>query len=83
MSAVARRALVLHQLDLRRLLPSIRQPILMICGEFDHLVDKTCEQVLLAGLPQVERVELAGCGHMPQFSHPAAMAEATREFLSR
>lgn len=83
MSAVARRALVLHQLDLRRLLPAIQQPIMMICGEYDHLVDKNCEQALLEGLPHVERVELAGCGHMPQFSHPAAMAEATRGFLSR
>lgn len=83
MSAVARRALVLQQLDLRRLLPAIQQPILMICGEHDHLVDKTCEQALLEGLPRVERVELAGCGHMPQFSHPAAMAEVTHEFLTR
>jgi len=83
MSAVARRALLLHQLDLRRLLPAIQQPILMICGEHDHLVDKHCEQALLAGLPHVERLEIAGCGHMPQFSHPAAMAEATREFLTR
>lgn len=81
MSAVARRALCLHRLDLRPRLAKVQQPILMICGEFDHLVDKNCEQALLDGLPQVERVELAGCGHMPQFSHPAAMAEVTRAFL--
>lgn len=80
MSAVAHRALTVHRLDLRQLLPAIRQPVLMICGEFDHLVGKQCEDVLLRGLPRVERVELGGAGHMPHFSHPALLAEAIRGF---
>src|SRR5438132_1082424 len=37
MAAVARRALLLHRTDLRPLLPAIRQPILLACGDQDPL----------------------------------------------
>ncbi len=79
--AVARRALILSQLDLRPLLPDIRQPVLIVCGDHDPLVNKRCERELLAGLPNVGRAELAGCGHIPAFTHPEALAEIVRRFL--
>ncbi len=82
MTAVARRALLLHRLDLRPLLPHIRQPVLLICGEHDPLVGKSCEQELLHGLPRARRVELPGCGHLPQFSHPELLAEVVGQFLT-
>jgi pimeloyl-ACP methyl ester carboxylesterase len=81
MAAVARRALILHQLDLRDLLPDIRQPILLVCGDADPLVDKKCEEVLQAGLPNATRAELHNCGHMPQFTHPEVLAELILRFL--
>jgi pimeloyl-ACP methyl ester carboxylesterase len=82
MAAVARRALVLHQLDLRPLLPQIRQPVLMICGDADPLVGKPCEEELLRGLPHVARIQLHGCGHLPVFTHPEALAAAVVQFLT-
>jgi len=82
MTAVAHRALLLHELDLRPILPQIRQPVLLICGESDPLVGKACEEVLLRGLPNAVRVELRRCGHMPQFSHPEMLAEVAGRFLS-
>jgi pimeloyl-ACP methyl ester carboxylesterase len=82
MTAVAHRALTLHHTDLRRLLPKIHQPILLICGDHDPLVGKTCEETLLQGLPQVVRIELADCGHMPQFSHPEVLADVVYRFLT-
>ncbi len=82
MQAVAHRAYLLHRLDLRPLLPHIQQPVLLICGEHDPLVGKGCEQELLQGLPRVLRVELSGCGHLPQFSHPEPLAQAVRQFLT-
>jgi pimeloyl-ACP methyl ester carboxylesterase len=78
----ARRALMIHSLDLCAYLPSIRQPVLMICGECDTLVRQQCEEPLLQGLPNVARVELADCGHVPHYSHPEAMAEVVRRFLT-
>jgi pimeloyl-ACP methyl ester carboxylesterase len=81
MEAVARRALILNHVDLRSLLPSIRQPILMVVGDQDPLVGKSCEEVLMKGLPNATRAELSGCGHMAQFTHPEVLAEATWRFL--
>ena len=81
MAAVAHRALMLNQLDLRPILPQIQQPVLLICGDRDPLVDKECERELLAGLPRVARAEIEHCGHLPQFTHPEALAEIVRKFL--
>jgi pimeloyl-ACP methyl ester carboxylesterase len=81
MAALARRALLLHQTDLRRMLPAIQQPTLLVCGETDPLVNKRCEMELLTGLPNVIRVELAGCGHQAIYTHPEALAEAVCDFL--
>jgi 3-oxoadipate enol-lactonase len=81
MAAVARRALIMHDLDLRPILPQIEQPILVVCGEADPLVPKSCEAELLDGLPKVSRVEIPGCGHFPQFSHAGELAEIVELFL--
>src|SRR5436190_23853801 len=62
-TTVARRALLMHGLDLRPSLPEIRQPVLLVCGEDDPLVGRHCEEALLHGLPNAGRVEFAGCGH--------------------
>lgn len=82
MQAVARRALILDQTDLRPLLPTIRRHVLLVCGDRDGLVGKECEQELLAGLPSVARAELENCGHVPQFSHPEVLAELVGQYLN-
>src|SRR5262249_59007586 len=81
-AAVARRALLMHRLDLRSALSEIRQPVLLICGDSDPLVGKDCEDALLCGLPHVQRVEIAGCGHFPHFTHPEVLAELLLQFLT-
>jgi 3-oxoadipate enol-lactonase len=81
-AAVAAHALLLHATDLRAILPEIRQPVLLVCGDCDPLVSRQCEEVLLAGLPNPGRVEIGGCGHLPYLSHPEALAEVVRRFLT-
>jgi pimeloyl-ACP methyl ester carboxylesterase len=81
-AAVARRALILHRLDLRPLLPEVRQPLLLVCGEGDPLVGKDCEEALLAGLPNAARVEIRGCGHFPYLTHPDLLAAVVGDFLT-
>jgi pimeloyl-ACP methyl ester carboxylesterase len=81
-AAVARRALILHRLDLRPLLPAIRQPVLLVCGEADPLVGKPCEDELLRGLPNAGRVEIHGCGHFPYLTHPDLLAAVVCDFLT-
>jgi pimeloyl-ACP methyl ester carboxylesterase len=80
--AFATRALLIHRLDLRPILPAIRQPVLLVCGDNDRLVGKTCEQELKQGLPQAARAEIEQCGHIPQLTHPEVFAEVVRQFLA-
>lgn len=81
-AAVAERALLVHKLDLRPLLPAIRQPMLLVCGDCDPLVNRVCESELLAGLPHVQRVEIEECAHLAHYSHPDALAAVVRRFLT-
>ncbi len=81
MKAVSHRALLLNSVDLRPILSDIPQPVLMICGDQDPLVNKECERVLLDGLPNATRAEISGCGHMPQFTHPELLAELIERYL--
>src|SRR5262249_40797747 len=81
--AVARRALMLTKLDLRPMLPAIRQPLLLIGGDRDGRVPRQREEEVLRGVPNARRVEFAPCGHYPQYTHPERTAEEIRRFLSQ
>lgn len=81
-AAVARRALMMNAIDLRPILPNIRQPVLMICGERDSIVNRACEETLRSGLPNVARAEIEGCGHLPQHTHPEVLCEVIEQFLT-
>jgi pimeloyl-ACP methyl ester carboxylesterase len=81
MSTLARRALILHRVDLRKLLPEIPHTTLLIRGDCDSLVGKECEDTLLHGLPNASRVAFPDCGHLPYFTHPELLAEVTQQFL--
>jgi 3-oxoadipate enol-lactonase len=81
-AAVATHALLLHATDLRPMLSEVRQPVLLVCGDCDPLVSRQCEDVLLEGLPNAGRVEIGGCGHLPYLSHPEALADVVRQFLT-
>lgn len=79
--AAALRALTIARTDLRARLPGIRSPLLMIGGDCDPLVPRRCEREIEDGVPDVRRVEIARCGHYPQYTHPNEMADAIRAFL--
>lgn len=81
MRAVAHRALLLHQADLRPRLPEIRQPVMMIVGDRDPLVHGRAETELHAGLPNVVRAEIENCGHVPVYTHPEVLCEVIEQFL--
>lgn len=81
-AAFGRLALLLDRLDLRQLLPEVRQPVLLVCGDRDAIVPKRHGEMLLAGLPIAGRVTIEGCGHLPSHTHPEALAEVVRQFLT-
>src|SRR5262245_37091663 len=72
----------LHRTDLRALLPEVRQPVLLVVGERDTVVREAHADVLLEGLPNAGKAVIAGCGHVPSYTHPEALAEAVRGFLT-
>jgi pimeloyl-ACP methyl ester carboxylesterase len=80
--AFAHQLLLLDEIDLRPLLGAIRQPVLMVCGDCDPVVGRAVENELYLGLPNVGRVVLEGCGHLPTYTHPEVLAEVTRQFLT-
>jgi pimeloyl-ACP methyl ester carboxylesterase len=80
-AAAAWRAWTIAQSDLRPLLPDIHQPVLLITGDQDRLVPPACWQELQEGLPRCRRVQIPGCGHYPQYSHPHVMAQVIENFL--
>lgn len=82
LAVLAYRALMIHVTDLRPLLPAIRQPVLLVCGDGDHLVGRQCEQELEEGLPNSGRVVLPDCGHFPHFTDPEPFAQLLHAFFT-
>jgi pimeloyl-ACP methyl ester carboxylesterase len=72
----------LHQLDLRDLLPAVRQPVLLVHGDRDSVVPLPHAQMLQRGLPCAGLAVLEGCGHLPAYTHPEVFAEVVREFFT-
>jgi pimeloyl-ACP methyl ester carboxylesterase len=81
-AAVARFGLLIARLDLRAVLRNVQVPVRLVGGDRDGIVRPEYEQELLAGLPLAERVEIAGCGHVPQYTHPGLFAELIRQFFT-
>lgn len=79
--AAAVRTLTIGATDLRPVLPTLRLPFLQLGGDRDPLVPKPYETEITAAVPGVRRVEFAGCGHYPQYTHPGPMADAIARFL--
>jgi pimeloyl-ACP methyl ester carboxylesterase len=75
------RGWIIGRTDFRPLLPTIRQPVLLITGDRDRLVHERCWQDLQRLLPHSQRIHIPGCGHYPQYTHPRQMAQALRTFL--
>jgi len=80
--ALAHRALIVHKLDLRGILREIHQPVLIINGDCDAVVSRSCQADLLERLPNAACVEIKNCGHMAHYTHPREMAELIAHFLT-
>ena len=79
--AFAHRVLMIDELDLRPILPTITHPIMLLEGDSDTVVGRSCTDELANGLPHADRLEFANCGHYAQYTHAAAVAETLRRFL--
>jgi len=67
--------------DLRADVPAIAQPALVVTGERDTLTPAAAGAWLAAALPNARLAAIAGAGHVPFLSHPAAFAGALDGFF--
>jgi pimeloyl-ACP methyl ester carboxylesterase len=82
LAALGHQARWLHRLDLRSDLPHIKQPVLLVWGDRDRTVPLAHAEMLRAALPSAGLVLLEGAGHVPNYTHPDALAEVVRRFLT-
>jgi 3-oxoadipate enol-lactonase len=62
---------------------SVNQPALIVSGEFDLDSRKRFAEQLALQLPQAERVEIPGAGHLCNLDNPRTYTEALKGFLKR
>ena len=52
--------MLLDRVDLRPVLPDVKQPVLLFCGDLDIVVRPVHAEILLGGLPNALRVVVEG-----------------------
>lgn len=72
---------VLASADLRRELPRVRQPALVLHGARDRIVPPAAGRRLAAALPNARFSLLRTCAHAPFLSQPARVARELRKFF--
>lgn len=70
-----------RSIGLEPILPDIRQPVLIIWGEFDRVLDVSSVDVMRPLLPQAKVVIMKDTGHIPMVERPANTAAHVRAFL--
>ncbi len=72
---------VLSDADLRRDLPRVRQPALVLHGARDRIVPPAAGRRLAAALPDARFALMRTAAHAPFLSQPGRVARALREFF--
>lgn len=67
--------------DLRRTLPLLRMPALVVAGQRDRVVRPSAARALAAALPEARYAQITGAAHAPFLSHPAQFVKVLTEFL--
>jgi pimeloyl-[acyl-carrier protein] methyl ester esterase len=72
---------ILRDADLRKVLPEIMQPTLVIAGERDKLTPPEASQYLAGHLPNARLEIVRGAAHAPFLSHATGFVEHVMNFL--
>ncbi len=70
-----------RSIGLEPILPDIKQPVLIIWGEFDRVLDVSSIDVMRPLLPQAKVVIMKETGHLPMLERPTETAAYYRAFL--
>lgn len=74
--------LALARFDLRRQLPAVSVPTLVLIGDRDNTVPRRCAGDLLAGLPHARLHVIPDAGHALPYDQPDAFVQAVIPFLA-
>jgi len=69
--------------DARGQLPSLRCPVLVMCGDTDRLTPPDCSQEIANLVPGAELVWVPDCGHMLTMEKPALVNASLGAWLER
>lgn len=67
--------------DARRHLPSVRCPVLVVCGDSDQLTPPECSQEIAALVPNATLVMVPRCGHMITMEQPQLVNQLLLDWL--
>ncbi len=59
----------------------IRQPVLVLCGEYDSLTPVKRHEFMAGLIPYAKLVVVAGAGHLPVLEQPRAVNRALRDWM--
>ncbi len=71
----------MREFDVRRRLAAVQVPALVVHGRSDRVIPAGRARALAGALPRGRLLILDGCGHLPQFTHPALVSGAVDAFL--
>ena len=74
---------VMRRPDARTHLPSLRAPVLLVCGDTDRLTPPDCTREIAALVPHAEVVWVPQCGHMLTMEQPASVNAALLGWLAQ
>jgi 3-oxoadipate enol-lactonase len=80
-ASLAHRLDLVARLDLRPILPEIRNPVLLLQGNEDRIIARRHFDELKAGLAAAEGVIMPLVGHQPHYTHAEALAQVTADWL--
>lgn len=68
----------------RAALARLRLPVLLVCGDRDHIVERRVQEQLLLSIPGANNLEVfQGCGHTPPLERTAGFVAALCDFVEQ
>ena len=67
---------------LRPLLGEVRVPTLVVWGELDRVMPRSCAEGYVASLPNARLELVPGCGHAVDLERPDVLAALVRDHLA-
>ena len=71
---------ILQEADLTPLLPRLKVPTLVVCGELDQATPPVLNKQIADKVAGARYVELPACGHCPPLEQPAQFIAAIKDF---